>query len=478
MVIGGGPGGAVTAALLARAGISTTLLEREEFPRYHIGESIASSCRAILAYAGVLDKIEERGYPVKLGILLRWGRESDWRVDWRELFGPGVQSWQVDRDDFDKVLLDHAAAEGVEVIQANAKKVIFEDERAVAVQWVPSAGDDTPQTTAFDYIVDASGRNGLISNRHFKNRQPHDFFRNVAIWGYWTGGKLLPGTPGRGINVVSSNDGWYWVIPLRADRYSIGFVSRQDWFLARRKQHSSDKEMLLSLIAESATVSELLSEATYQHDVRIERDFSYVAAKFCGPGYFAVGDAACFLDPLLSTGVHLAMYSGMLSAACIISIENGDVTEQEAQSFYESLFRNAYERLYALVSGVYDKYIGKDGYFDMAQTLVRDEAQQEKKADAAFGELIAGMTDLKDAGRVGGAASIREFVDAADEARRRATSAYSQSFPPGVPVDTIRVNPADLYDRASGLYLAMEPRLAIRRAERALQPEGASAAGE
>ncbi|OIJ68197.1 NAD(P)/FAD-dependent oxidoreductase [Streptomyces mangrovisoli] len=481
LVIGGGPGGSTAATLLARAGVSVTLLERDTFPRYHIGESIASSCRSILDFGGALEKIEERGYTVKTGVLLRWGQEKDWKIDWSELFGPDVRSWQVDRDDFDTILLDHAAEQGVEVIQgASVKRVIFDGDRAVGAEWTDPQDRGTVHTGEFDFVVDASGRAGVIGGQHFKNRRPHEVFRNVAIWGYWKGGDLLPGTPSGGINVVSSPDGWYWIIPLRDDRYSVGFVSHQSRFLERRADYSSTEEMLHALIAESATVTDLLAGGEFQPGVRVEKDFSYVADSFCGPGYFLVGDAACFLDPLLSTGVHLAMYSGMLSAASILSTINGDVDESQALGFYESLFRNAYQRLFTLVSGVYQQYMGSDTYFDLAESLVRESSDGTTAGDgkdAAFGELVAGVTDLREASDVAGlgTAPIQTMIDeaghdgtpvgqllsAAEQARQAAIAAS-----PNAPISMapMKMDATDLYDAASGLYLTTTPTLGIRRA--------------
>ncbi|MGG8409412.1 NAD(P)/FAD-dependent oxidoreductase, partial [Streptomyces sp. 12297] len=118
VVMGGGPAGSIAATLLARQGARVKLLERAHFPRYHIGESVATSCRSIIELAGALEKVEERGYQVKEGLLLRWGAERDWVVDWPEIFGTDAQtSWQVDRADFDDVLLRHAASQGVEVVE-------------------------------------------------------------------------------------------------------------------------------------------------------------------------------------------------------------------------------------------------------------------------------------------------------------------------------------------------------------------------
>lgn len=241
--------------------------------------------------------------------------------------------------------------------------------------------------------------------------------------------------------------------------------------------------MLLSLVGESDTVREQLADAKFlQGEVRVEQDFSYVADSFCGPGHFIVGDAACFLDPLLSTGVHLAMYSGMLSAASILATVNGDVEEKEALGFYEVLFRNAYQRLFTLVSGVYQQYMGKDTYFGLAQSLVRETqdapAPHSDNNDAAFGELVAGVTDLREASSQAGLGTapiqtviddaaeldgtpVGELLTAAEQARQQAITASPNS---PLSMAPMKMDANDLYDAATGLYLTTTPTLGIRRA--------------
>ncbi|XVQ07007.1 NAD(P)/FAD-dependent oxidoreductase [Spirillospora sp. CA-255316] len=460
LVIGGGPGGATAATLLAQNGLDVILLERERFPRYHIGESLASSCRVVLTLTGVVDKIDARGYPAKQGALLRWGAEDDWTINWGDLFGSNVSSWQVERDDFDKILLDHAAEQGVRVIQgAEVDKVRFAGDRPTAVEWRDPSGDR--QVTAFDHLVDASGRAGVLSAQYFRNRRRHEVFRNVAIWGYWRGGTTLPNTPRGGIDVISHPDGWYWVIPLRDGRHSVGFVTHRDIFRKRRGEFSSTEQMLMSLVGESETVTDLMATGEFEPPVRVEQDYSYVADSFCGPGYFLVGDAACFLDPLLSTGVHLALYSGMLSAASILSLTRDEVTETEAQGFYESLFRNAYARLLVLVSGVYQQYEGKQSYFWLAQRMVKEKEHLERRDNAAFTEIVAGLSDLREAGKAGGTAVLTELIEEAEKARERLDAGG------GAPSDLapLRIDPTDLHDVTSGLYLVTSPRLGIARDE-------------
>ena len=484
LVIGGGPAGSTASTLLAKAGVSVTLLERATFPRYHIGESCTVSCRSLVDYIGALEKVDNFGFTRKSGVLLRWGDDPDWVIDWSSQFGFAARSWQVDREDFDKILLDHAKENGVNVVEgAQVKRVLFEDGRSVGAEWVAS-GEDTVRTARADFVLDASGRAGLISAQHFNNRQPHDIFRNVAIWGYFNGGELLPGTPDGGIDVISSPEGWYWVIPLRDNRFSVGYVTHQSVFVERRKEFPSTAEMLLGFVNESPTVRDLVANASLAEQVRVEQDFSYAAEQFSGPGHFLLGDAACFLDPLLSTGVHLAMYSGLISAACVLGVTNGDVTEDEAGRLYESLFRNAYGRLFTLVAGFYQKHAGRDRYLDLAADLAREtEAQEEVVPEAprrAFGEVIGGMTDLREAkdssGRGGvpigkiAVEAMKKFTPAdglVHLVQQAQANAYAKAA--GTPLaqgprgGLMSVAPEDFYDSVSGLHLVMTPRLGIQR---------------
>ncbi len=217
---------------------------------------------------------------------------------------------------------------------AVVKGIDFRSDRAVAVRAIC---DGQPRTFDADYVVDASGRAGVLAVRQFKNRRPHDVFRNVAIWAYYQGGDLLPRTPSGGIDVISSPHGWYWVIPLKDEEFSVGFVTHKTQFQARRPSFASPEEMYLALVAESPTVSAMMAPGRFTGPVRVEQDYSYVADRFCGPGYFIAGDAACFLDPLMSTGVHLAMYSGMLCAAAIAAVDDEDITEASGPVLRDAL---------------------------------------------------------------------------------------------------------------------------------------------
>jgi hypothetical protein len=207
----------------------------------------------------------------------------------------------------------------------------------------------------------------------------------------------------------------------------------------------------------------------------VEQDFSYAAPSYCGPGYFIAGDAACFLDPLLSTGVHLAMYSGMLAATSILATGHGDVSELDARGFYESLYRNAYARLFSMVSGFYQQYRGQVSYFWLAQRLARGQHGSGTGHGGAFAAITAGLADLHDAGRPGGTEPLDELTAAAADASVRAGSGAAAATSTLAPM---KMDANDLYDAATGLYLVTSPRLGIRRASQpAAVPAGAALAG-
>jgi flavin-dependent dehydrogenase len=312
LVVGGGPAGSVTATLLAQAGLEVRLLEREHFPRYHIGESLTPSTRRVLDLIGVSGQLDAGGFQVKRGGAFSWGAD-EWIVDWSKLFGPQVCSWQVDRAEFDQLLLSNAEAHGVGVeYGAAARDVTFDAGRPVRVAGQRSTGEPFA-VEDFDFLVDASGRAGLLSARHLHSRRPHPFFRNVAIWGYWTGGRLLPATPAGGINVISSADGWFWVIPLTGGRLSVGLVSPTETFARHRREHGSRQDLYRALVDRCPEVSDLLRDAEQQPGARVETDYSYTADEFSGPGYMGRGHrrgGARLLRVRLPAGLHPAAGPG------------------------------------------------------------------------------------------------------------------------------------------------------------------------
>src|SRR5258708_27348211 len=187
LVIGGGPGGSTAAAVVAIAGVSVLLLERETFPRYHIGESLLASCLPTLRLSGAYDKVAAHGFQTKRGALFHWAQDV-WVLDWAKLIDPDAWSWQVDRAAYDEILLRNAAEQGAGVVEgATVKRVLFDGDRAVGAEWVKRGDESHVNTVKFDYIVHASRRTGLISQHPFNIRTEHAIFQNIERCGCSTG---------------------------------------------------------------------------------------------------------------------------------------------------------------------------------------------------------------------------------------------------------------------------------------------------
>lgn len=417
LVIGGGPGGSTAATLLAREGFDVTLVERDAFPRYHIGESLLPSVLDFLELMGVRDKVEAYGFQRKPGGHIEWGSQQ-WDLFFNELTGAHTHSFQVIRSEFDQLLLDHAQEQGVNVLQCvEVNKIHFDksDERRPCAATVSRVDEEGQRWDIhFDYLVDASGRTGIMANRYLRNRKYHEVFKNVAVWGYWTDADRLP-TPKEGaIATVSIPNGWIWAIPLHDGTLSVGVVMHKDSF-KEKQNHQSLEELYQEALAESPTVSALIAPGQRISDLKVETDYSYASTQFAGPGYFLVGDAACFLDPLLSTGVHLAMLSGMLTAVTITATERNDVTAADGLEFYENSYRSAYMRLLVFLTAFYHQYDGKESIFWMARRLTHHDIP-EQNVKLAFTTLMSGVEDLMDV-REGAEPITRDLV--LDEMSRR-----------------------------------------------------------
>jgi flavin-dependent dehydrogenase len=484
LVIGGGPGGSTAATLLAREGFDVTLVERDSFPRYHIGESLLPSVLDFLTLMGVREKVETYGFQRKPGGHIEWGSQQ-WDLFFNELNGDHKHSFQVIRSEFDKLLIDHAAEQGVHVYQCvEVNKIHFDNSearRAVAatVSRVGNGGESWD--IHFDYMVDASGRNGIMANRYLRNRKYHEVFKNVAVWGYWKNANRLP-TPKEGaIATISIENGWIWAIPLHDGTLSVGVVLHQSSFKEKNDQQTLE-ELYHEALKEAPTIEKLIAPGERISDLKVETDYSYASTNFVGPGYFLVGDAACFLDPLLSTGVHLAMLSAMLTAVTITAIEKGDVNETEGLEFYENSYRSAYMRLLVFLTAFYYQYDGKESLFWMARRMIHHDIP-EQNVKLAFTTLMSGVEDMMDI-REGAEPITRELV--VDEMSRRmsenlkirqdkmAMEAYydkrikeenASFFNKVEGLDAVANDPQHAI---GGLYLYTTPRLGLARATETL----------
>lgn len=393
LVIGGGPAGSSVATLLAKQGFNVTLLEKEIFPRYHIGESLLPSALKIFDLLGVREKVENFGFTKKEGAYVKWGKDS-WTVDFNALGENKTYSYQVKRSEFDHLLLNHSSSVGVNVIQGMiVEKVNFVNERATSLVWQSLEDRSKKGEISFDFLIDASGRSGIIATKHNKDRKIHEDFQNVAAWGYWKNVNIPANIPRGAISTTATSKGWFWSIPLHDGTMSIGIVLHKDEF--KKNKDLELKEFYLKRIKEDPFTSEITKNASFCEEVKVEQDYSYSAKAFCGSGYFICGDAACFIDPLLSSGVHLGMFSALMCAASITSVLKGEVTEKEAMNYYQKCYKKAYLRMMVFVSSFYNQYEGMESQFWKAKKMINSNVNQND-IKYAFTSLISGLEDLND----------------------------------------------------------------------------------
>lgn len=356
LVIGGGPAGSTAATLLAREGFTVTLLEKMVSPRYHIGESLIPTALEIFDLLGMREKVESYGFQLKKGAYFEWGSWK-WALDFGEL--NNTYAFQVRRSDFDKLLLEHAVSQGVRVFEGiEVERIAFDGDRPKSAAW---SQNGSTREINFDFLIDASGRAGIMATRYLQNRQYHNDFQNIAIWGYWKNADIEKIYPEGGTASIALADGsgWFWLIPLQEGILSVGLVIDKTVYKSK-KSGANLEEIYLQAISECPYAAEILAPGILVSPIKVEQDYSYTAKRFCGSGYFLLGDAACFLDPLLSTGIHLATFSATLAAASLASILRNEVTEEEALAFYDTGLRYSYLRLLIFVATFYDQVRQKD----------------------------------------------------------------------------------------------------------------------
>jgi len=394
VVVGGGPGGSTLATLVAMRGHRVILLEREKFPRWQIGESLLpSTVHGVCRLTGVADELAKAGFTRKRGGTMRWGASPEpWTFAFSvspKMTGETSHAYQVERSKFDQILLDHARHMGVDVREEHSVTDVLEDgDRVTGVIYTDASGIDG--AIRAKYVVDASGNRSRIYQRAGAARQYSEFFRSLALFGYFEGGKRLPEPNSGNILCAAFDSGWFWYIPLSPTLTSVGAVVRHEE--AGRIQGDPERA-LTSLIAECPMISEYLRNAkrvtTGQYgELRVRKDYSYANTRFWRPGMALVGDAACFVDPIFSSGVHLATYGALLAARSINSVLSQDVDEDAAFREFEERYRREYGVFYEFLVSFYDMHVAENSYFWSAKK-VTDSTSSDLES---FVSLVGGVS--------------------------------------------------------------------------------------
>ena len=389
VVIGGGPAGSTAAGFLAQSGARVHLFERERFPRYHIGESLLSATLPILDALGVTSAIEEAGFIRKPGGTFVWGsRGEPWSFFFREDPGGRRHAFHVLRSQFDHILLRHAASLGAEVREGHRVVSMEYDQASGRTRVVAENESGVRIATDAAWVIDASGQHALLGSRD-RLREFNPFFKNLAVFGYYENAERLDGPVTGNILSAAFADGWFWFIPLHDGTTSVGAVVDAHRFAGEAAGDALP--LYLRLIAACEPVAKRVQRATLVSAIRVIRDYSYCSQRFHGPGYLLAGDAACFIDPVFSTGVHLACLAGYLSSQAVAAMLAGAPSQPELQR-YDTRYRAAFERYLNFLYFFYDHHRDPDSYFWTARKILASHEALDTRT--AFVRLMSGGGDL------------------------------------------------------------------------------------
>jgi len=349
LIIGGGPGGSSAACYLSRAGRRVLVLEKEIFPRFHIGESLLPYNHAIFRELGLLPLLEQSGFPRKTGAQFHVanGSYSVQFIFRQGRFTREPETVQVERSKFDHILLKHAHTCGAEVREGWAVQKFSANADMVTVEARDPEGKFHTFTARF--LLDASGRGNLTGNQE-NLRVIHPRHKKLAVFAHFTGVRLDPGERGGDTVIVRLDNKWFWIIPISAEKTSVGLVIDKDEFA----QAGGDPEKIIQhWIDTSPPIKQRMAGAQRIGNLQTTSDFSYINRRLVGHRLLRIGDAAGFMDPIFSAGVFLAMWSGKLAAQAVTESLAKDSDGARRLRRYEARVSRAIKFYWLMVENYY-----------------------------------------------------------------------------------------------------------------------------
>jgi flavin-dependent dehydrogenase len=347
-IIGGGPAGSVAGSVLAKHGRSVVIFEREKFPRFQVGESTIPASLDTLQRIGVKGKIDQAGFLTKHGgeIVSACGGARA-KFFFRNALNPRWKTaYQIDRMTFDDILLKHAQSLGCEV---------REETKVESVEFTADGATlqckNSPAPIHAAYVIDCSGRSSLLANR-FRLKQPFPHLKKFSVYSYYQRNTKSNEPEDAYTRMIRGAEGWFWVIPIANGKISVGVVMDLEKFNQLRL---SPEAALNRIIAEQPELRKWVENTTRYLPVFATADFSYAVSQLTGDRWLLAGDAAGFLDPVFSSGIYIAIYSGEQAGETINSVLSHPGKKSAAYRRYDRIVQKRLGSYLKLTSAWYTK---------------------------------------------------------------------------------------------------------------------------